>query len=204
MPVGSGFAMSCARTERPHAGSTREQIKAVAKRAWADPGTLRDLVEELGERQGPEPDSLRFKLVQRLAEIERAAGGLTPSRSPELPGSAQGSRPALLEHIRSLETALAAARDDADKLRSELTVARDRAKRLETEIHGRSPGSGLYARVGLDQRCPDFLVTAARRAYRKHFHPDHHAGPAKASAEAAFKDAEAVFERILSRRAGMG
>ena len=57
-----------------------------------------------------------------------------------------------------------------------------------------------HAAVGLHQSAPDFLVRAARTAYRKAYHPDSKASGQKAAAEAAFKRNEAAFEVLFARR----
>lgn len=165
-----------------------------------DPSTLADLVDELEHRRGPESDSLLFKLRQRIAEIEKSAGRLSPSRSPVAAGPRLGSKPALVDQIRRLESEFDRARERALTLEGELAAARHRIRSLERQLGGVSSGRGLYARVGLEERCPDFVLAAARTAFRKRFHPDRHADAAKAQAEARFKEAEAVFDQILRVR----
>ncbi len=58
----------------------------------------------------------------------------------------------------------------------------------------------LYRKVGLDEKCPLFILHAAKRAYRKKLHPDAHPPERKAEAERRFKEAEAVFEEIERQR----
>ena len=57
-----------------------------------------------------------------------------------------------------------------------------------------------HAAVGLHQSAPDFLVKAARTAFRKAHHPDTKDAREKASAEAAFKRHEAAFDRLFHIR----
>jgi hypothetical protein len=57
-----------------------------------------------------------------------------------------------------------------------------------------------HAAVGLHQSAPDFLLNAARTAFRKAHHPDTKPVNQKAGAEAAFKRNEAAFERLFRMR----
>lgn len=186
--------------QQPYLALSREQINRLAKEAWTDPSTLSHLVNELESRKGPEPDSLLFKLTQRIAEIEKSAGGLSPSRSPVAAPPRQDSRPALIEQVNRLETELSRAREQAVNLEIELAAARQRIGMLERQREIRASGRGVYARVGLDEGCPDFVLAAVRTAYRKRFHPDRHTGTAKKAAEARFKEAEAVFDQLARLR----
>jgi hypothetical protein len=58
----------------------------------------------------------------------------------------------------------------------------------------------LYRKVGLDEKCPDFVLDAVRRAYRVRFHPDKYPSAHRVEAERRFKEAEAVFEQIVRLR----
>ena len=57
-----------------------------------------------------------------------------------------------------------------------------------------------YAAVGLHQSAEDFLIKAARTAFRKAHHPDTKPPPEKAAAEAEFKQNEAVFDKLFRAR----
>lgn len=58
----------------------------------------------------------------------------------------------------------------------------------------------LYARVGLHEDCPEFVVRAAQKAFRANFHPDGRPQNQRADAERRFKEAEPVFEKIMRLR----
>lgn len=57
-----------------------------------------------------------------------------------------------------------------------------------------------HVEVGLHQSAPDFLVRAARTAFRKAYHPDTKPENEKATAETTFKRSEAAFERLFRAR----
>jgi hypothetical protein len=57
-----------------------------------------------------------------------------------------------------------------------------------------------HAAVGLHQSAPDFLVRAARTAFRKAHHPDTRPQSEKAAAEEMFKRNEAAFARLFEMR----
>lgn len=58
----------------------------------------------------------------------------------------------------------------------------------------------LYRRVGLSDGCPNFVVAAARKAYRLKLHPDRVPERLKIAAHARFVAAEAAFAEIERRR----
>jgi len=84
--------------------------------------------------------------------------------------------------IMSLETDLVAARLSARR-----TVERD--------------GDPVYRRVGLSPSAPDWLVKAARTAYRRRLHPDVHPPHHRPQAHDHYIRVEEAFERIGRLRA---
>lgn len=79
-------------------------------------------------------------------------------------------------------------------LKAELAQARSNSGvRQETDEER------TYRHVGLHPRAPEFLVTAARRAYRSRLHPDRHPGH-RSEANSRYLKAEAAFERIAELR----
>lgn len=82
-------------------------------------------------------------------------------------------------------------------LAARLEDAERRLGKLET---GRENGAALYAQVGLHPRCPDFVLAAARRAYRKAFHPDGRTGADADVAAERFREYEAIFDRLEQGR----
>jgi hypothetical protein len=103
----------------------------------------------------------------------------------------------LLIQVQELQRDLDAARGVIEVLRAQREeVERDlRAARAATQS-----AACLYARVGLVEAAPDWLVVATQRAYRIRFHPDRHPNDRKAEAERTLKAAEEVFFRIASKR----
>ncbi|MDB5552125.1 MAG: hypothetical protein JWL86_2109 [Rhizobium sp.] len=57
-----------------------------------------------------------------------------------------------------------------------------------------------HATVGLHQSAPDFLVRAARTAFRKAYHPDTKPENEKLGAETMFKQKEAAFDHLFGVR----
>lgn len=108
--------------------------------------------------------------------------------------------------VASLLAALNRMKDERDQAISLIsTLVKERTRiRAHTTIKSRSPEqrNSLYQKVGLDENCPDFLLKAARVAYRKQFHPDVHPKRDRAEAENRFKEVEAVFAEIMLLRDG--
>jgi hypothetical protein len=110
---------------------------------------------------------------------------------------------------------------DADAIQVVLTALncmrneRDRAISLiqllvpERNVHGShivslrrldTPAYRLYAKVGLHEGCPDFVLQAARTAYRKALHPDGQPERHRADATRRFTETEEVLERLKRLR----
>jgi len=54
----------------------------------------------------------------------------------------------------------------------------------------------IFRSVGLDEKCPEWVAVAVRRAYRAKLHPDRHPARVKPQAEERFKKAEQAFAEI--------
>ncbi len=94
------------------------------------------------------------------------------------------------------EQAVALAERDAQiaSLAAELASARSNsAARRESDVER------TFRQVGLHPRAPEFLITAARRAYRGRLHPDRHPRH-RLEAQVRYLKAEAVFDRIAELR----
>ena len=89
---------------------------------------------------------------------------------------------------------VAEAETEVKKLRGEI-------ERLRS-VAASEPDSkaALFRRVGLNENAPQWLVSAARRAYRAQLHPDRHPEQHKQEAGRRFKLAEATFDEIASSR----
>jgi hypothetical protein len=70
-----------------------------------------------------------------------------------------------------------------------------RKERQKPRAMASAPKS-VFRRVGLAPTAPRFVIDAARKAYRRAFHPDLHPQSRKAEAEQKFKQAEAAFDEI--------
>jgi hypothetical protein len=94
-------------------------------------------------------------------------------------------------------------RDQAISLISTLVKEWTRIRaHMATKSRSPEKPNSPYRNVGLDENCPDFLLKAARMAYRKQFHPDVHPERDRAEAENSFKKVEAVFAEIMLLRDG--
>lgn len=89
---------------------------------------------------------------------------------------------------------------DAETTVERLSMEIERLRAVQP-ISEPDPTTALYHRVGLDSCAPDWLVLAARRAYRIALHPDKHPPHRKQEAGRRFQQAESVFEAIATQRA---
>lgn len=90
----------------------------------------------------------------------------------------------------ALRRRLAVATREVEELRRRMTSGLP----VGAEARSETPHAALWLAPG----APEWLVLAARRAFRQHYHPDRHAGAARAAAEERFKASEEAFARILS------
>ncbi len=98
-------------------------------------------------------------------------------------------------YVAALESMVTEAETQVEALRVE--VERLRASRPVSEP---DPMTALYHKVGLIPGAPDWLVLAARRAYRSKLHPDRHPKHHKREADLRFKLAETTFDEIAASR----
>lgn len=145
-----------------------KQLAEHAEQHARNPAVLARIQAELGFRPGSRAILLARRIERRLA-IDATART-----------AGQELRAALLE---------------IDMLRRNLAEADLRIEELErTAPAMASP----HARVFLTANAPDWFIHEARRAFRRHHHPDRHTDPAaRRRAEAAFKRAEDVFAALL-------
>lgn len=98
-------------------------------------------------------------------------------------------------YVAALEAMVAEAETQLETLRAEVERLRSAAAASEPD-----PRRVLYGRVGLHADAPDWLILAARRAYRAKLHPDRHPEHHKREADLRFKLAEATFDEIAASR----
>lgn len=98
-------------------------------------------------------------------------------------------------YVAALESMVAEAEKQVETLRGEVERLRS-----SSPTAGLDPRTALYRRVGLSPTAPEWLVLAARRAYRVKLHPDRHPEHYKREADLRFKLAEATFDEIAASR----
>ncbi|MDX3806793.1 hypothetical protein ACXIUS_29375 [Bosea thiooxidans] len=97
-------------------------------------------------------------------------------------------------YVAALESMVAQAEAETETLRAELQRLRAAAA-SEYDAN-----AALFGRVGLSPAAPEWLVAAARRAYRAALHPDRHPTHRKMEATRRFTLAEEIFDQIASVR----
>jgi len=106
--------------------------------------------------------------------------------------------------IQILFAALGRMRDERDAAISTIEILAAERARIKGHMAARNGPFGrwglLYRKVGLAANCPDFVLKAARLAFRKEFHPDVHTADRRVDAERRFKETETVFEEIKRLR----
>lgn len=175
---------------RPFVNWSFSEIETHAERNWKEQSVLEQIAAELRHRSRPNAKLLLSRVEKRLVELERAQAE-KPKRSS---GTRDQEIARLRAEIASLTKALETAELKTVMAEARATVAEKKAAR---DPHG-------FAKVGLTPDCPDFLLGAARKAYRSEYHPDRVIGRSPAAQKASeelFKHFDAVFERLLRTRA---
>jgi hypothetical protein len=127
-------------------------------------------------------DERILTLTQELAEARDRIGELETERD-------------------GLERARRTAEARIEQLQHELQSAREALQAAGEELRRRPhEPDPLYRRVGLDPDCPDFVLKAARRAYRVTLHEDKHPPEHKRVAHEKLVAAEQVFDTLFQRR----
>jgi len=141
------------------------------------------VLRELSCRPGRDARAVQRRLEAARSMAERGTANLNmANRSATFAGSPDMAEAAL--HRR-----LAIATEEVEALRLRLETSRSPAE-ADAAV---SPHASLWLTPG----APEWLVIAARRAFRRHYHPDRHSGPERILAEARFKAAEEAFSKIL-------
>jgi hypothetical protein len=130
--------------------------------------------------------SLRQAAAQRLS-LEREL-----QRRCNLDAQLQAAQSSLQEANEEILKVTIALREAEDDLRKE----RNRKKPDSTA----GTPNPIFRRVGLDEKCPDFVLKAVRTAYRRALHPDTQPDARKAEATRRFQDSEAAFDEIYRLR----
>jgi chromosome segregation ATPase len=162
---------------------------------------------------GP-PDYVRIRSLEQSHEIEGLRQQLISAQ--ERLTSRHAERAAIEQQLSALRDYQRCAQNtiqhqqqqldlavrNASALERDLLQARRTIQHLQQELDAgwQRSGSSIFRRVGLDEKCPDFVMKAARKAYRVELHPDRRPDSQKAEAENRFKEAEAVFDEIYRLR----
>lgn len=158
---------------RPFIEWPLEQLAEHARNHAGHAEVLSRVQAELTHRPGREARALRRRLDALAPPPEAARWALGG------PGDVAEA---------TLRRRLAAAAQEVQALRQRLAAT--------AEITA-EPSASPHAVLWLLPGAPEWLVLAARRAFRRHYHPDRHAGAERGAAEARFKEAEEAFARIL-------
>jgi hypothetical protein len=182
---------------RPYINASIYQLEALYETFKDDRRQLLLVFTELKQRSGADARDLAAKTARRInylvPEAEEAAGDARGEARPRQVGGV-ASEAELLDRIRRLEADLTRVQASEEKALRQLAWAR-RAAGIEGEV----PQSD-HARVHLAEGAPEWMVAAARTAFRKQHHPDRYQDEAQRHrAHQAFVEADAIFARLLGK-----
>lgn len=163
-------------TDRPFREWPLEQLAEQARLHPSDRLVLAGLAAEAARRPGARAKALAARLTDMLDAAPYAPRNAGPAELREMLAAAA-------EEIARLRACLA-----------QVATAAPGSVRPRGEAVGEP---GPHRRVYLTPNAPAWLVAEVRRAFRRRYHPDGHADPARRRrAEEVFKRAEAVFAEI--------
>lgn len=184
---------------RPYFHHSSTELEAEARANWNSVQALNRVLEELHHRTTAKAQRLEREVSARVVALggEQARGGGNGKGSGESAGG-NARADSRSEHlVRELTARAVRAEQQVRELRERL----QRAEAQVRSMQGQAPAgaSQLYAEVGLHPSCPDFLFKAARRAFRKEYHPDalsDRPREEQLEAQELFKKYDSVFESI--------
>lgn len=106
--------------------------------------------------------------------------------------------------VQILAAALTRVKDERDRailIISMLLKERTRARAyMAVRVFPGGQSNPLYRKVGLDEQCPNHVLTAARKSFRRVLHPDSHPPHQRSEAERNYKEIETIFDQIYAIR----
>jgi hypothetical protein len=106
--------------------------------------------------------------------------------------------------VQILAAALSRLKDERDRAISIVSTLMMERTRARAYMAARaSPGgqsNPLYRKVGLDEQCPNHVLAAVRKSFRRVLHPDSHPSHKRSEAERIYKETEAIFDKIYTIR----
>lgn len=106
--------------------------------------------------------------------------------------------------VQILSAALTRMKDERDRAISVVSRLMKERTHARAYIVARTLSGGqsnpLYGKVGLDEQCPNHVLAAARKSFRRVFHPDSHPPHQRSEAERLYKETEAIFDQIYALR----
>lgn len=148
--------------DRPHIQCGVIELESIALAAWDEAEVLREVCAELSKRSTARALSLRTRVTDRLRELGIAgASPVGPQGGPDAPRNEDGGgAPALrVSHLRMVEL-----EEEVSRLSAVNKALRERLEAMTA--------ADDFSSAGLAASCPDFLVEAAEKAYRRCWHPD--------------------------------
>jgi hypothetical protein len=137
------------------------ELEAIANKVWNEVRLLGEVAEELTHRSTGRARKLASAVEARLVAL-----GIPQMRQDARGNTNSASSSGELEQLRAIVESL---QNENTELAKALESERQLSKARETR-------KSILSEWGLTDSCPDFVVTAAYRAWMKKLNPDAHAG----------------------------
>lgn len=189
---------NAASQERPFMQHGIVQLEGLVEMAWSEHVVLAQALFELERRTTSRAIALRHKVATRLREL---VGDDQPSVPPQKPADGAESQPSSSTPMRTSKgSAPSGTRLRERELEEECERLRSENSQLQAALHQEKSGDD-YALVGLAPSCPNFLVEAAEKAFRRAWHPDMLIDLAPAEKARKAQTLEAVLAALARIRA---
>jgi hypothetical protein len=177
--------------------------RGVRVRVWIGAGKRRQPPCPVG---GP-ADFEKLKLSEANEQLRILADQIRVrddmiARSRARQQTAKQKEAALEAELLRVENILRLSEQRAADLQARLRHAHSTIERQERKLATASTDAEhlIYRRVGLDKNCPDFVLSAVKKAYARELHPDLRRPDDRSEAENRLKEANAVFDKISELR----
>jgi hypothetical protein len=183
---------------RPYLNASIYQLEALFETFKDDRRQLLHLFTELKRRTGADARDMAARVARRINYLAPDAED-TPDGARQHAPLGAASEAELLERIRTLQAELTRVQGSEETLRRQLAAARRFVTPGAPGASDQIPLSD-HARVYLSDGAPDWMVAAARTAFRKQYHPDRYQDEAqRRRAHDVFVEADAIFAKLLAK-----
>lgn len=180
---------------RQHEGLMIHELEELVNRHWNHPIKLAEYQRELIHRVSPAAKILKDRVQERLSQTKNKADENRKNSSSDTPKSDLDPKiDRLIKEINRLESENQILKQENSLLRNKINIQEQMRNTQDRKNHNISD----FGRVHLADSAPQWLIVAARAAFRKQYHPDRYQDDARRrQSHDVFVRADQIFDRLL-------